>query len=505
MLKRTLAAAVAAAALLHSPAAFAGKSNDTLNIAWDRSLENVDMYFNTAREGIIVGRLVWDALMDVDPNTGEYKPALATSWKWIDPVTLEMELRQGVKFHNGEKFDADDVVYTLNFISDPANGVKTQSSVNWIKNCEKLGEYKVRINLKEPFPAAFEFLSGAISIYPNEYYAKVGPDGMGLKPVGTGPYKVTEVEPGQKIVFEKNENYYKDSPKGQPTIGKIVQRTIPEVNTQIAELISGRLDWMWRVPADQAEKMGKMPMLSVVSGASMRIGYLTMDAVDKTGQKSPLNNVKVRQAVSYAIDRQAIIDALVKGGAKIVNSACFPSQFGCTDDVVKYKYDPAKAKQLLAEAGYPNGFKTPFFAYRDRPVAEAMMGFLNAVGIQTDFSYLKYAALRDKIRANEVPFAFMTWGSNSINDVSAITSVFFKHLGDDLAMDDEVKKWLDEGDTSVDPEARKAAYAKALKKIAEQAYWLPLFNYTVNYAFSKNLDFTPNADEIPRFYAAKWK
>lgn len=505
MLKRTIGAAALAVITGYSPAAFAGKSNDTLNIAWERSLENVDTYFNTAREGIIVARLVWDALMDIDPDTGEYKPALATSWAWLNPVTLDLELRQGVTFHNGEKFDADDVVYTLNFISNPANGAKTQSNVNWIKNAEKLGDYKVRINLKEPFPAAFEFLSGVISIYPNEYYAKVGPDGMGLKPVGTGPYKVTELEPGQKIVFEKNDNYYKGSPKGQPSIGKIVQRTIPEANTQIAELMSGRLDWMWRVPADQAEKMAMMPTLTVVSGASMRIGYLTMDASNKTGQKSPFNNLKVRQAVAHAIDRQTIIDALVKGGSQVVNAACFPSQFGCTDDVKKYDYNPAKAKQLLAEAGYPNGFKTPFFAYRDRAYAEAMMGFLSAVGIETDFSYLKYAALRDKVRANEVPFTFMTWGSNSINDVSAITSVFFKHDTEDMSMDDQVKAWLDEGDTSVDPEARKAAYAKALKRIADQAYWLPLFNYTVNYAFSKNLAFVPNADEIPRFYQASWK
>ena len=116
MLKRTIGAAVLAVVAGYGPAAFAGKSNDTLNIAWERSLENVDTYFNTAREGIIVARLVWDALMDIDPDTGEYKPALATSWAWQDSVTLDLELRQGVTFHNGEKFDADDVVYTLNFI-----------------------------------------------------------------------------------------------------------------------------------------------------------------------------------------------------------------------------------------------------------------------------------------------------------------------------------------------------------------------------------------------------
>ncbi|MHC4511040.1 MAG: ABC transporter substrate-binding protein, partial [Planctomycetota bacterium] len=227
---------IAIVGLIVSPA-MAGKKDDTLIFASERELENNDNYFNTAREGIIIARHIWDNLIYRDPETFEYKPLLATSWKWVNDVTIEAELRKGVKFHNGEKFDADDVVYTLNWVSDPKNGVKNQTNVKWIKSAEKLGEYKVRIHLKKPFPPALEFLAGPVCIYPNEYYAKVGPDGMHKEPIGTGPYKVTKVIQGKEIRFEANKDYF-DSPKGKPAISKMVFKTIPDKSSQMAELMA---------------------------------------------------------------------------------------------------------------------------------------------------------------------------------------------------------------------------------------------------------------------------
>jgi len=149
-----------------SSGAHAGKSDDTLNVAIDRELESIDNYYNTAREGIVISRMVWDALLYRDPKTNEYLPNLATAYKWVDSKTLEFDLRKGVKFHNGEKFDADDVVFTLNYIADPKNGAKPARNVNWWQKAEKLGDYKVRLNLKKEFPAALEFLSGPLVIYP---------------------------------------------------------------------------------------------------------------------------------------------------------------------------------------------------------------------------------------------------------------------------------------------------------------------------------------------------
>ena len=499
--------AVMAFAFLSAPA-LAGKKDDTLNIATTKELENADRYFNTAREGIIFARHVYDNLLYRDPKTYEYKPLLAKSFQWVDDTTIAMELRQGVKFHNGADMTADDVVYTLNFAANPDNKVKTQRYSNWIKEVVKEGPYKVKILLKEPFPAAMEFLSGANPVYPKDYYAKVGPNGFGLAPVGTGPYKVIELEPGKKVVMVKNENYFKDSPKGQPSIGKIVWRTLPEMNTQVAELMTGALDWIWLVAPDQADRLAKMSHLTVIPAETMRIGFIMMDAADRTGEQgmdNPFKKREVRVAVNHAVNKGAISKNLVGGDSRPVYSACFPTQFGCTQDVMKYEYDPEKAKKLLAEAGYPDGFETILYGYRNRPYAEAMVGDLAAVGIKAKLMMMKYSALREKHRAGKVGFNFQTWGSYSINDVSAIVSYFFQFSDDDMARDPEVRDWLLAADSSIDTEKRKMLYKKALQRIAEQAYWAPLFTYVSNNCFSKDLDFTPYPDAVPRFFQATWK
>jgi peptide/nickel transport system substrate-binding protein len=495
----------AAALVLATLPAEAGKSTDTLNIALSKAIENYDQYFNTAREGIVFARQVWDTLLDRDPRTGEYKPLLAQSYRWVDPLTLDFTLREGIVFHNGAKFDADDVVYTLNFVSDPANKVLTQANVSWIKSVEKTGPYAVRLHLKAPFPAALEYLAGPLCIYPHEYYARVGPQGMSRQPIGTGPYKVVAAEPGKSFTLVKNTAYFKDSPKGQPEIGKIVERTIPEVPTQVAELLTGQTDWLWQVPADQTEKLRQMPNLTVKSAETMRIGYIGFDAAGRSGD-TPMKNRKVREAIAHAVDRAAMVKNLVRGDSHVVNAACFRTQFGCTEDGVRhYDYDPALAKKLLAEAGYPDGFDTEIYAYRDRQLVEAIIGYLRAIGIRAKLDYLEYAALRDKNWAGTTPLFYMTWGSNSVNDVSAIIGNFFKGSPDDFAHDDELKKWIEAGDTSVDPDIRKTNYKKALQRIADEVYWVPMFSYVANYAYTSDLEFTPDADEVPRFYSAHWK
>ncbi len=503
MKTRLLVGSVAAVLAFSGSNALADKANDTLNVAFTKELESVDSYFNSAREGVIFQRSVWDGLLYLNQETGEYEGNLATSWQWVDDTTLELKLREGVKFHNGEEFDADDVVYTVNFVAKPENGVVVQRNVNWMKEAVKVDKYTVRIITNGPFPAAFEYLAGPVSIYPNEYYAEAGPAGMALKPVGTGPYQVESVEPGKHFVLKKYEGYH-DGPKGAAGIGTVDIRTIPDVNTQLAELFSGGLDFIWGVPADQAEKIAAMGRFTVANESTMRIGYLELDAAGRSGDH-PITKTKVRQAIAHAIDRQAIVDSLLKGKSKVVNSACFPTQFGCEQDVTVYDYDPEKAKALLAEAGYPDGFSVDLHAYRDRPYAEAMLSYLAKVGIQANLKYLQYSALRDMRFKGETGMSFQTWGSYSVNDASAITSQFFKHGAEDFARDDEVLAWLNAADTSVDPAVRRENYSKALKKIADQAYWVPLFSYNSNYVFTQDAEFTPTPDEVVRFFQVNWK
>ncbi|WP_282605293.1 ABC transporter substrate-binding protein [Pelagibius sp. Alg239-R121] len=487
----------------------AGKADDTLNWSTNREIAVVDPYYNNTRELVIMGHMGWDGLVLRDLDSGEIKPLLATSWAWAGDTAIELELRDDVVFHDGSAFDADDVVYTLNHVSNKDNGVLTFRNVSWIKNAEKLASHKVRINLHKPFPPAFAYLSNAVFILPSGHYdnapilAEGKPDYGAVKPVGTGPYKVTDVKAGEYVLMEKNENYFSGSTKGKPQIGKMRFRTLTEMNTQIAELMTGGLDWIWDVPKDQAERMESAPTVTIENAKTFRVSYMAFD-VDGDSGTDVFTNKKVRQAVSHAINRESIAKNLVGPASEVIHSACHPDQFGCDQNVTKYDYDPAKAKSLLAEAGYPDGFEFDIYAYRQREFTEAVIGDLAKVGVKANLHFMQYRALRDIVRRGETPINHMTWGSYSIPDVSAIVSHFFTHGPEDPAKDPKTKELLDVADNSVEPDTRKLYYTQAFERIASEAYWLPMFTYAKYYAFSKDLNFKATSDEIPRFYTATW-
>jgi peptide/nickel transport system substrate-binding protein len=500
------AAILLAAGLLGaSTPALADKKSDTLRMAYDQAPESVDPYFNNVRIGVIIAANVWDTLLYRDPMTNEYVGQLAKSWKQIDDRTLEFELREGVKFHNGEEFDADSVVYTLSYVADPANKATTQQNVRWIDKVEKLDKYKVRIISKEPFPGAKEYLSTTVAIHPAKYYKEVGPQGMNAKPVGTGPYKVSAYVPGKSITLERNTEYFKDSPKRQPTIGKVEIRFIPDRQTQMAEVISGGQDFIMHVPKDQAEQLKSMPNVQVVGGNTMRIVFMQMNIME--GSPAPqLKDERVRKAIIHAIDRESIIKNIVGEGAEILHTICTPSQVGCTHEGAKvYEYDPAKAKKLLAEAGYENGFDIDLVAYRERNQTEAIINYLQAVGIKPKLNYLQYAAMRDMIRANKASLTHQTWASNLVNDVSASTPVYFAFGNDDITRDAEIRDLLDTGDRTMEEGPRKEAYKKALGLIAERAYAVPLWTLPVYYVMTPEVNFKPYPDELVRFWEMSWK
>lgn len=506
----TTGALVVAASMAMTPVVEAGKSNDTLVWSTTRETAVADPYYNNTRELVIIGNTVWDGLLFRDLDTGEYKPLLATSYKWVDNKTIDFTLRDDVVFHDGSKFGPEDVVYTINHVSNKASGVLTFKNVSWMKSAEKTGANSVRINLRDPFPAALAYLAQAIFIMPEGHYddAPTRADGKkdysAVKPVGTGPYKIVNVVAGDRIEMVKNDNYMKNGPKGTPMIGKLTFRTIKEMNTQIAELLTGGVDWIWDVPKDQAEKLAGMPAVTVENAKTMRISYIAFDVDGDSGIKQ-FTNKKVRMAVAHAINRASIVKNLVGPASVVINSACHPDQFGCTQDVKKWDYDPAKSRKLLAEAGYPNGFEFDIYAYRQREFTEAVIGDLANVGLKANLKFMQYRALRELVWKGKTPLHQMTWGSSSIPDVSAITSLFFSGGRDDPAKDPEVISALKIADTSTDPEVRKANYKKALSKISSELYWLPMFTYAKYYAFSKDLDFKTTSDEIPRFYTAKWK
>ena len=502
--RTALMACALGAALLVQPAA-AQKSADTLRVVFRDTVTNVDPYFNQLRTGVVISHQAWDGLVYRDPDTFQPKPLLATSWKLVDDRTIEFELRRGVKFHNGEPFSADDVVYTLNTVSAPDSRVSVPSNVNWIERAEKIDDFKVRVHLKRPQPAAFEYFSFVVPIWPKAYRERVGAEGYSKAPVGAGPYRFTKVE-ASVLELERFADYYADSPRGRPAIGRMQIRFVPDAATEMTELLAGRTDFIWNFNPDQFEAVGRMPALQALRQESMRVGYLGIDAAGRTGDSSPFRNLKVRQAVFHAIDREQIAKQLVQGGSRVPPAPCFPTQFGCDGDAaVKYGFDPAKAKALLAEAGYPNGFDTEIVSYVLPQWGAAVQGFLGAVGIRAKLSQLQVQAVVQRNQRGESPSNLGSWGSFSINDVSAILPVYFGGGADDYSRDPELVRLLEQAGSTMDAAARKTAYSAVIKRATEQAYWVPLHTYVTTYGLSRNLELKTYPDELPRFWLSKWK
>jgi len=502
--RTALMACALGAALLVQPAA-AQKSADTLRVVFRDTVTNVDPYFNQLRTGVVISHQAWDGLVYRDPDTFQPKPLLATSWKLVDDRTIEFELRRGVKFHNGEPFSADDVVYTLNTVSAPDSRVSVPSNVNWIERAEKIDDFKVRVHLKRPQPAAFEYFSFVVPIWPKAYRERVGAEGYSKAPVGAGPYRFTKVE-ASVLELERFADYYADSPRGRPAIGRMQIRFVPDAATEMTELLAGRTDFIWNFNPDQFEAVGRMPALQALRQESMRVGYLGIDAAGRTGDSSPFRNLKVRQAVFHAIDREQIAKQLVQGGSRVPPAPCFPTQFGCDGDAaVKYGFDPAKAKALLAEAGYPNGFDTEIVSYVLPQWGAAVQGFLGAVGIRAKLSQLQVQAVVQRNQRGESPSNLGSWGSFSINDVSAILPVYFGGGADDYSRDPELIRLLEQAGSTMDAAARKTAYSAVIKRATEQAYWVPLHTYVTTYGLSRNLELKTYPDELPRFWLSKWK
>ena len=506
MKRRSFIAASAAAAALPGAigTAQAQKAQDTLRVTWRDAVPDVDPYRNSLRTGLVVSHEAWDMLAYRDPETFKNVPALATGWTQVDPLTLEFTLRDGVKFHNGDAFGADDVVYTIQTIqNDPK--VAVPSNFSFWSGAEKINDHQVRLKLKAPFPAALEYLAMLTPIYPKMYREKVGPEGYSKAPVGTGPYRITRVNGSSSIEFERFEGYYAGAPKPKPAIKNLKIMEVLDAASELSAFIGGQTDWIWNYNPDQFDNLNMLPGKTAMRAGSMRLGYLQLDAAGRSSAGNPLTNLKVRQAICHAIDRNAIAHNLMQGDSHPVDAPCYPSQFGCNQSAaVAYDFDPAKAKALLKEAGFADGFATTLFTYVLPSFPAAVQSYLRAVGITLNIQQLQVGAEIEKVMAGQTPTNLGTWGSNSINDVSAILPYYFGGGSNDYAHDAEVQKELQLGGSETDPAKRETHYTAAIRRVTEQAYWLPLFTSVTQYAFAKNLSFKPFPDELPRFYLSRW-
>src|ERR1700719_2581497 len=451
--------------------ALAQKSADTLRITWRDAIPDVDPYYNSQRTGMVVAFHAFDCLVYRDPGTMEMKPALATSWKQVDATTIDFTLREGVTFQNGDPFTADDVVYTINDIIHDKQVAIPAYYISYA-GAEKIDDFHVRLKLTGVSPAVMEYLAMVTPIWPKAYREKIGADAYAHAPIGTGPYKITKVDG----------------------------------TTELTELLGGKADWIWGYNADQFANIARMPNLEAVRFGTMRVHFMTVDGAGRSGADNPLTKLKVRQAVISAIDRATMAKQLIQGDSQVVDTPCFPSQFGCdTAAAVKYPYDPAKAKQLLTEAGYPNGFDTELVSYATPQVGAAVQNYLKAVGINMRIQQLQIGAAIQLAEAGKAPMYAGSWGSNSVNDASAFMPYWLGGGFNDYARDAEVAKLLKQAGASIDPELRRKAFSEAIHLATERVDFVPLFSDVRYVAFSKQLNFQGFPDDVPRFYLSNWK
>ncbi len=474
-----------------------------LRISWRDAVPDLDPYSNQPRAGFVLAHEIWDTLVYRDPVSFEVVPLLATSWTWEDDRRLLFTLRPGVRWHDDNEFSAEDVAYTVNMIASDRR-LSAPSVYRWLAGAEVIDRLRVRVWLKSPMPAALEYFAMAIWILPKASHVRSGRFARAV--VGTGPYRVAAADGISRIDLTRFDGYYADSPKGRPAIKDIAIRVVPDATTEVADLLRGAADWIWNFDPDRIPAILRNPGLIAVQAESMRIGFLSLDAAGRTGLDNPLCNEKVREAISYALDRRAMARELAGGGARPLDAPCYPTQVGCmTADAVHYPYDPNRARHLLAEAGYSNGFSVQVVTYEPLQWSAVIQRYLRAVGIDAQVIQRSPGEVLMQVIEGQARMQVGDWGSYSINDVSAILPHFFTFTPQDYTRDPAVRDLIEDAGATRDLERRNADYAQAIHAITAHADWLPLYTYTVPYAFVRDLDFTPYADELPRFFLCRWR
>jgi peptide/nickel transport system substrate-binding protein len=481
-----------------------------MNAAMASEILNLDYNYTTKQEYIIISDLIDEGLFDYDPHTNNYIPSVATGYKYVDAMTIDVTLREGISFHDGSALSPMDVAYTYNWIIDERSESKAKATISrWLKRAEVIDPMTVRFHMLEEYPLVIRDMSQRVQIRKDGTYTSKGePDqnAAAINHIGLGPYRVESFEPGKELVLIRYDGYFKESPKQPIAIGKIVIRSLPDSGTQQAELMSGGIDWMFKVPRDVAEAMSAAPNLNHVVSTDLRVGFLVLDAFGHTDPNGPLTNVLVRRAMNHAIDRDNIAKFLMGGGAQAIHTACHPSQFGCAQDVANYKYDPEHAKALLAKAGYPDGFDLELWSYRDKPIAEAMTANLSAIGINVSLRHVNLASLNEARGSRKIQAYFGTWGSGGTTDTAAIAQVHFNDTSDrNMSNNTKVTELVLAAEVTSDQDMRMKLYREAISIIADQAYWVPLMSYSQNFLVNSNLDFPVYKDGLVRLYRSSWK
>jgi peptide/nickel transport system substrate-binding protein len=478
-------------------------------VALGSDVPTLDPHMHNVRGMLIVGWHLFDNLISRDPATMKAVPHLAESWRLLDELTWEFKLRPGVKFHNGEPFNATTVQYNVQRVMNPEQKSPQRGNLAWIHRVDIVDEYTVRLVTKEPDPIVPERLTN-FQMVPVAYSKAVGDTRFAQKPVGTGPYRLESWTTKQQVVLEANTDYW----KGSPAVKTIVFRTLPETATQIDELLAGGVDIIRTVPPDQISLIEASGTAYVSTAPILRVVYLGFDCLGRDpSSQTALRDPRVRQAIAHAIDVEGIIYHVLGGMAVPTATGVTPMHFGYDSDVARDVYDPEQAKTLLAEAGYADGLRLNLHTYggsiiSQRQVTEAIMGYLARVGIHIDnrhFDDVKtFASHQQAGKLNDVVLG--SWGSYSIFDADMLLHPLF-HRSEPFTYctDPQLEAFLEQARSSLDQDLRKQLLLQAQHAILSQSYWVPLYSQYEILGISKRLNYQAAGDEIIRVFDMTWR
>lgn len=471
----------------------AAQDNSTIVIAQPADAYSMDPAKHSAFPTANILFQIYDGLVRQNAK-GEFVPALATEWSNPDPLTWRFKLREGVTFHNGEVFDAKAVKASFDRALNPDFAAPYYSRISHIKSVDIVDAQTIDFHTEAPFPTMLLSLYEAsfpALIVPPVYAQQNGGADIGAKPIGTGPYRFVEWRKDEGVVLEANPDYW----GGKPAIEKVVFRPIKETRTRIAELRSGGVDIAVDVPPeDVANLEGGDTKVTAIS--SEVLYFLAFD----TTRDTPLKDKRVRQAINYAVDVDAIQDALLGGMGERIALTLPTNGFGYHADWTPYPYDPVKARELLAEAGYPDGFTIPFMTragryLKDTEIVEATAGFLAEVGIQADIQYIEpgvWGQISEAKKREGITFPGWSGRDPNLVWVPLLTTGAYQSYFSNADLD----KLMSEGGSEIDPDKRRAIYDQAAIIIKEEAPHLPMLTPPLIYGLDAHLNWSPRSDSI---------
>lgn len=448
---------------------------DELIVLTGSDASTFDPHFCTDSATEIFNKNIFNNLVRFNEEM-EIEPDLAKEWSVSeDQLTWTFKLEEGVKFHDGTDFNAEAVKTSFERVLDESLGSPRRSVLAAITKIEAVDEYTVNISTDVPCGALLQQLCHPVAAVISPKSLEDYGEDISTHPVGTGAFKFVEWKTGEELVLERNTDYF----KGAPAVEKVYFRVVPEDATRALLLQSGQADVALRLPVTETDRLESDPNVTIQKGDTVMTMYVALN-----NSKGVLKDEKVRQAMNYAVDKDVIVNDILGGMATVSDSPISPYTWGYNSSM-KYACDVEKAKELLTEAGYPDGIElelwTPVGRYlMDTQVCENLQAQWEKAGIHVNIRQWEFQALMSEVKNGGFDMVLLGWSPSTGDADQGLYPVFHSsqfppNSNRAFYNNPDVDALLDQAKTEVDETARREMYAKAEKTIMEDAAWAFLY------------------------------